>query len=154
MTVEFKLDSATLGKLAKFVDEDIHVRVGVLNNAAREGGFGAVELAAVHEFGSVSRNIPKRSFLLKTMTNRKEEFEAEITKAFAKLRKTIVEQSPEALLDKIGAKWVAYVHETFAAEGPGWQKLRPATIARKGSSTILVDTGAMERSITHEVVKG
>lgn len=150
--IDFHLDSATLDKLAKFVDKEMYVKIGVLNNEKREGGIGAVELAAIHEFGSVSRNIPKRSFMLKTMTNKKDEFEAEIKKNLKRLKEVIINQGPEALLNKIGAKWVGYVLDTFEAEGPGWQLLKPATVARKGSDQILVDTGAMKRSITHEVV--
>lgn len=150
--IEFHVDSATLDKLAKFVEKEMYVKIGVLNNEKREDGFGAVELAAVHEFGSVSRNIPKRSFLLKTMTNKKDEFEAEIKKNLRKLRKTIKENGPENLLNKIGATWVGYVIDTFEVEGPGWVPLTPSTIKRKGSDKILVDTSTMKRSITHEVV--
>jgi phage gpG-like protein len=152
MAVDFKLDSATLDKLAKFVEKDCYVKVGVLNNEKREGGFGAVELAAVHEFGSVRRNIPKRSFLVKTMINRKDEFEREMKKNLSKLKELIASDGPEVVLGKIGSRWVGYVLLTFQAEGPGWAPLSPKTIARKGSDAILIDTGAMRRSITHEVV--
>lgn len=150
--IQFKLDSKTLDKLGEFVEKEMYVKIGVLNNSQRQDGFGAVELAMVHEFGSIERNIPKRSFLLKTMHNKKSEFEREIRNSFSKLKETITSGSPELLLDKIGARWVAYVHETFEAEGPGWKKLSQKTIDRKKSDKILVDTGAMERSITHEVV--
>jgi phage gpG-like protein len=150
--IEFQLDSATLDKLSKFVEKEMYVKIGVLNNEKREDGFGAAELASVHEYGSVSRNIPRRSFLSKTMSNKQEEFEAEIKKNMKRLREIIKTNGPEDLLNKIGAKWVGYVLETFEAEGPGWTPLKPATIKRKGSSKILQDTATMKKSIMHEVV--
>lgn len=149
--IELKLNTDILDSLREFATKDAIVKVGVLNDAARENGFGAAQLAAVHEFGSASRNIPKRSFLLKTMTNYKKEFEAEIKANFKKISESLVKNGPAQFLEKVGAKWVGYVQETFDREGPGWKKLKPATIAAKGSDKILQDTGAMKRSITHEV---
>lgn len=149
--VEFEINSKVLDSLKQFATKEAYVKIGVLNDASRQDGFGAAELAAVHEFGSVSRNIPKRSFMMKTMKNYKGEFEQEIKDNFKKISEGLIKNGPVQFLEKIGAKWVGYIMETFDREGPGWKKLKPATIAAKGSDKILVDTGALKRSITYEV---
>ena len=72
------------------------------------------------------------------------------------------------VLERLGAKWVGFVQETFSAEGPGWAPLKLRTILNrrlvwtglkntKGqnimrrSHKILVVTGLLKRSIHYEV---
>lgn len=151
--IKFKLNKDAMTKIKEFVGADVEIKIGILNDAQRPDGFGAVELASVHEFGSVKMNIPKRSFLLKTYANRIDEFSKVMADNSDKMEKTILSGQTDKFLNKIGMQWVAYVLETFESQGPGWAALKPATISRKNSSIILTDTGALKRSITHEVIK-
>ena len=142
--------------IQKFIESNPRIKIGVLSNGAREDSdFGAVELAAVHEFGSQRRGIPQRSFLRQTMVNRKDDFKAEIESNRETIMKRIASGQGDAVLEKIGITWQRYVLETFSAEGPGWASLSPKTIARriKKSNKILQDTGEMKKSITYAVVK-
>ncbi|NCX93984.1 MAG: hypothetical protein EBX40_04845 [Gammaproteobacteria bacterium] len=149
-----------MDRISSELKKNYTVKIGVLSNEKREDGFGAAELAAVHEFGT--DKIPERSFLRSTFKSRQDDFEQVMSQNKASIIKGIVENGLEPFLAKVGAEWVGYVQETFKAQGPGWMPLSPRTLAarqaRAGqgkpfSSTILVDTGAMLRSITFEVKK-
>lgn len=135
------------------MNESHAVKIGVLANNIRPEGFGAVELACVHEFGSQIRRIPQRSFLRKTQTTRMRDFKNEIAQNRQKIMESIAQGNGNQFLGKVGATWVRYVNETFDMEGPGWKPLSPKTIAnrRLGSDKILQDTGEMKKSITFAI---
>ena len=60
----------------------------------------------------------------------------------------------EAALAEIGRWWVEAVLDTFSAQGYGtWDDLAPRTVAKKGSTEILTETGALKRAITFEVAQ-
>jgi phage gpG-like protein len=141
------------GNIKKFFSESHKVKIGILANEERPDGFGSVELAAVHEFGSMRRGIPQRSFLRQTMVNRKEDFKAEIESNKDTIMQRIADGNGKQFLQKVGATWVKYVMETFDAQGPNWAPLSPVTIANriKNSNKILQDTGEMKKSITFKV---
>lgn len=167
----FKYDKTSLDNLQKFIEANHYVKIGVLATSPKRPpdknsgkSIDAVVLAAVHEFGSPSRKIPERSFLRKTQAMKKKEFNDFFEMGKDKIMTQIMAGNGDVFLNKVGAKWVGYVHETFAAQGPGWEKLskrreaeRSKTGRAKGNQakekfSILWDTGAMLRSIVHEVV--
>jgi hypothetical protein len=167
----FKYDKASLDNLKKFIDENHFVKIGVLSISPKRPpdpdsgkSIDAVVLAAVHEFGSQARGIPERSFLRKTMANRKNDFQDFFDLGKDKIMQQIMIGNGATILNKAGAKWVGYIHDTFKAQGPAWAPLSQRRIAErsvtgraKGNKakemhSILWDTGAMLRSITHEVV--
>lgn len=167
----FKYDKASLDNLKKFIEENHYVKIGVLSISSKRPpdknsgkSIDAVVLAAVHEFGSPSRKIPERSFLRKTMAMRKKDFNDFFDMGKDKIMMQIMAGNGDIFLNKVGAKWVGYVQETFAAQGPGWAPLSRKRIAERSITgrakentakemhSILWDTGAMLRSITHEAV--
>lgn len=150
---EFTYDSETMKILEQFVAKDCSVKIGVLSDKPHTGSkFGMAKLAATHEFGSEKRNIPKRSFMIRTMVERRQDFESFVKLQLGKFKTTIVSAGgPKKVLGQIGAKWVAYILETFERQGPGWKSLKPATAKRKNSDIILTDTGALKRAITFKV---
>lgn len=57
--------------------------------------------------------------------------------------------SPRSLLDQLGEQLGEHAEQAFATDGFGtWAPLAPATVAQKGSSRILVDTGGLLDSLT------
>lgn len=167
----FKYDRASLDNLQKFIEANHYVKIGVLASSPKRPpdpdtgkSIDAVKLAAVHEFGSPSRKIPERSFLRKTMAMRKKDFNDFFDMGKDKIMRKIMMGEGDAFLFRVGEKWVNYVKETFAAQGPGWAPLSPRRIAErsvtgraKGNTakekfSILWDTGEMMRSIHHEEV--
>jgi len=136
-----------------------HVKVGVLstkggNEQAESGNISMIELAAIHEFGSPAAGIPQRSFIRSTFkVHKTKELEA-FTRRLA--LEIINKDTPiEAALGKLGIWAVAQVKNTIKGKqtlGPEDQANKPSTIAKKGSSTPLVDTGRLINAIASEVV--
>jgi phage gpG-like protein len=117
-----------------------------------------VEVAAVHEFGTEDGRIPERSFLRGTLDRK--------SKPYGKLLAAAVSGALEAVgedglgdvagafergLNLLGLRVVADVQTTIRDSGPGWPPNAPMTIARKGSSKPLIDTGRLRQSIRHAV---
>lgn len=142
--------------------------VGVLSstvNKERKKGdpLNNAELGAVHEFGSLSGNIPSRSFFRLTEKKRGEAMSDFIAAQRDNILKRVLAGQTKLVMEKLCAKWMAYIHECFETEGFGtWKKLRRATLLARerkrkdktqGGVKILQDTGALERSIAFEVVK-
>ena len=172
--IDFKYDKNSIDNIEKFFNEKHKINIGILANEIRPDGFGAVELALVHEFGSFIRHIPQRSFMRKTLNDRKGDFQDDLIDNSEKIMIKIAKGNGEKILQKAGALWVKYVMETFDAEGPGWQKLADITLLNRrnyqvekekdskaspaellkrtrAGSKILQDTGEMKKSITFEV---
>lgn len=133
-----------IGKLKKR-----SVTVGVLHDAEVEGGGSLIAVAAIHEFGEPAMNIPERSYLRSTFAEHAVVELRQVTKKLAEgiIRKRVtVEQG----LGMLGA-WAAGAVRRSITEKKIVQNLKPATIARKGSSTALIDTSQLKNAITWEV---
>lgn len=131
-----------------------HVKVGVMASAGEteNGEFTLAELAAVHEFGSPANGIPERSFIRSTFRERGSELEV-VTKKLAK--QVLDGGSVHDALSKLGLWGATAVRSQITS-----QRVRPQlveseagrrTIARKGSSVTLVDTGQLANAISYEV---
>jgi len=129
------------------------VRVGVLSDAPkkeREGATGKlslVEVAAIHEFGAPEAGIPQRSFIRATIDERRSDI-ARLQRVVAQ-RVAMGEITEEQGLAQIGAKVAGWIKARIASNIP--PPLAEKTVARKGSSVALVDTGQLRSGITSEV---
>ncbi len=108
------------------------------------------DIGLVHEMGSLSRHIPRRSFLEMPLTLKMPEY----AKRFgADLMKVIDEGNLRPAFTRLGIKGEQVVQLAFASRGFGvWPANAPSTVARKGSSQPLIDTAQLRRSITSDVV--
>lgn len=108
-------------------------------------GSTVVEVGAVHEFGS--GRVPSRSFLRVPFEQKKGALEAFIRSEF----QAVLEQERTAskALDKVGAAATNISKGAFLDNE--WPALKPATIAAKGSSRPLIDTGTLRASLTWAV---
>jgi phage gpG-like protein len=130
------------------------VRVGVF--AAKNGGgsldssgLSNVDKAAIHEYGVPEHGIPERSFLRSTVSQHRAEYSAILAKLVPRVLEGKLGAS--AMFDVVGIKMVADVQHKVRVEGVP-PPLKPETIARKGSSRALIDTGSMMASVTWVVV--
>lgn len=124
------------------------VAIGVMQNSgAYEYGLSIVEVARVHEFGSITKNIPARSFLRVPFYEKEKQVDNLIFRGY----KMMVEKNEtvDKALDLIGLG--ARDISVGAFRDNNWQELKPSTIKAKGSSTPLIDTGNLRQSITWEV---
>lgn len=121
------------------------------------GGQGAeyVMIAAVHEFGVTIRKgsgsivIPERSFLRSTFDEKQDEWVKFVKKQMEHLLNLRI--NARTLCERLGAKMVADIQEklTDLDTPPN----APATIAQKGSSNPLIDSGGLRMRITYKVVQ-
>lgn len=148
-----KTVEAVFGKAAS------SVTIGVFGDAAEEQAEGAnitvAELAAIHEFGL--GNMPERSFIRSYFDGNGPELGqllmrlmTQAVKRAVTTGKPITDVIKRDILSKIGLRAVADIQERISA-GEITPPLLPATIARKGSSVPLIDTGQLRSAITFEV---
>jgi hypothetical protein len=124
-----------------------------------------LDVGLVHEYGSISRNIPQRSFLRTPFLVKDKEIRKEITRQAINVfdKKETVKSG----LSKIGIFATGISQMAFTSRGYGnWKPLAEETIRRKKkkaskrrgkslktmeSSTELIDTGILRSSITYAV---
>ncbi len=140
----------------------LRVVVGVRGQAGSEvyPGEGQpltlVDVATVHEFGSANGVIPERSFLRSTLDRNGKKYAKRLREAIARAIEAAAKggdwrEAVDRDLSRLGVLAVGDVQQTIRDSGPGWPALSPVTIARKGSSKPLIDTGRLRQSIDHEL---
>lgn len=132
-----------------------NVKVGILAEAGiHESDEGpqitVAQVAAYHEFGSPGANIPERSFMRSTLEEKKSEF----TNLIGKLLTDVVagKRTAKDALGILGLTVSTAIKKKIASGE--FVPNSPATIAKKGSSKPLIDTGQLLNSISYEVNTG
>ncbi|MFA1738015.1 hypothetical protein ACDX69_10615 [Lysinibacillus fusiformis] len=111
-------------------------------------------IAAVHEFGITIRKergsivIPERSFLRSTFDEKNDEWVKFMKKQIPKLLDG--QMNARTICERLGAKMVGDIQKklTQLDDPPN----APSTIAKKGSSNPLIDTGGLRMRVTYKVV--
>lgn len=143
-----------IGQLMKALQDRLSknsgVYVGIPQGAGRyEDGAPLAVIGAVHEFGSADGHIPERSFLRVPLRSNHHVFAKVFTMGVPQVIDG--EITLRQLMEQAGAR-AASVSQEAISEGIQPPNA-PDTVARKGSSTPLVDTGRLRQSITY-VVEG
>lgn len=103
------------------------------------------KIAAIHEFGA--DNIPERPVLRQGTRNGMKKLQR-VTEAHLRAvlqgKMTLIQ-----VVQRTGVLIVGEVKREFTSPAPAFVPNAPATIARKGSSRPLVDTGQFRQSITY-----
>ena len=146
-------DFSRLDALVKGLSKNLYVDIGVLSGEGRasagEGDITIAGIGAVHEFGSLDKKIPQRSFIAMPLQAKSQEIENNVGK---KIESLIAEDNIEGIYELIGIYGEAVIQEAFETGGFGsWAELKESTIERKGSSAILIDTGRLRQAITSKV---
>lgn len=127
------------------------VKIGVLSNAGRYpasiGGMNLAEVATVHEFGT--EKIPERPFLRQAFDKSNKKISDFIRNERDKIYQGA--STTNESLHKLGVLHQGQVQETIATGE--FAPLAPSTVARKGSSKPLIDTGRLRQSINFEVTR-
>lgn len=152
-----------LDEIRKGLGENWYAKVGILGssknarakfNQERIGGeeLTNVELGVIHEFGSAEHGIPARSFLRMPIETQKDEIMKFLSSA--KVKEMIEQGRIKSVFQWLGLVGEGIVQRAFTTRGYGkWKPNAPYTIAQKGSSAPLIDTGQLRRSITSEAAK-
>ena len=131
-------------------------RVGILgSHAARDDeskdGLNNATLGLIQMFGSFTKNIPPRDFLFMPIQMHSKEILSGLKRA--SFRAAMIAGDFRKVYKLLGILAENYVQAAFETGGFGqWPPLSPATIARKKSDQILIDTGQLRRAITSDVV--
>jgi hypothetical protein len=131
----------TMGRLS-----GSHTKVGLQQGAQHKGEDGTsdlVSIGAAHEFGAPG--IPRRSFLRPSYDENRKGLERVMAQEKGKI--ILGTSTIEDSLDRIGLLHTAQVQAKIRSNIP--PPNAPATIAIKGSSATLIDTGQMIQSIRH-----
>lgn len=127
------------------------IEVGIFGSSDAE----YVMIAGVQEFGITIRKergsivIPERSFLRSTFDDKNNEWFTFLKKQLEHVINGRI--NSQILCERLGAKMVGDIQEklTDINSPPN----APATIAKKGSSNPLIDTGGLRQRITYKVVR-
>ncbi|MCP4055121.1 MAG: hypothetical protein GY739_19190 [Mesoflavibacter sp.] len=128
------------------------IKVGVpASTAPYENGISTAVIAAVHEYGSLTRNVPARPFLRPGVAN-----------AIPKINKLLQIKLPDFVEGSINADGVfTLVGEIARSEivrmwdNNNWSPLKSKSAQKaveKGNRQILLDTGHLKNSITYQVI--
>lgn len=126
------------------------VKIGLMGQDADrddDSPLDNIDIGLVNEFGSGDGRVPERSFLRSTADAQREQ----IAQAKERLWDQIVRGTltVRQALGQLGAWHRGQVQQTIVRlnEPPN----APSTIARKGSSNPLIDTGQLRRAVNYEV---
>jgi len=123
------------------------VQIGLPSGINYEDGTSVAYVATIHEFGAPEQNIPPRPFFTPTIAAHKKQWSGMIGKGVVQVRNGNLHA--DQVLDAVGTVAVADLRDTI--NGMSSPALQPATIAAKGFSELLVDTGLMIASIQSKV---
>jgi hypothetical protein len=157
-SVEIKLNTDKLEEIHAALLAKYKARVGILGSKTERKERTATNAAIglVHEKGSLSRHIPRRSFLELPLVKKSEGLLAirnKLWEVFIKGDQTKV-RLKKAYFD-LGLLATRIIAAAFDSGGFGlWPADSPRTVAKKKSSAILIDTRQLQRSITHDVIEG
>lgn len=147
--IKTKLTQAQIDRAANAIEEIAKtmrgsntVKVGLPKNSnAYPDGTNTVMVGAVHEFGSPQNNVPERSFLRRTLNEKRNVYKSDFKKLAKKLARK--ETSKNKVMSLLGLKLQTDIKEKIT------DLKEPGLKSRDGNP--LVDTGHLRRSIVYEL---
>jgi len=153
--IHSKLDISGFNEIETLFKKGFLSKVGILGDKdARPDGSpeGNAEIGLKQEFGSISENIPPRSFLRMPVIDKKSDFAKYMSSS--KVKKLVAEKKIKQIFVDLGLIAEKIIQEAFETRGFGkWKPNAPMTIRLKGSDSPLIDTGQLRRSITSTVIQ-
>ena len=130
--------------LSKYKDMNASVRVGVLENATYPDGTPVAMVAFWNEYGT--KRIPPRPFFRTTVSEQKKNWVLSVQNLMK------MHNDPKQVMGLIGV----HMQEQIVQSINTWSDPpnAPYTIAKKGSSKPLIETGVLMGSISFEVGDG
>lgn len=172
-STDFRFDDTGLQNLLRVLESDHSVRVGVFGGAhtaarkeagalRKNGGEGGrnigkgasdttnAEIGFLMEYGAPKRKIPARSWLRMPLMSKINQIVKDSAKYF---EASVKDGDSIKFLTILGVNAEKWIGLAFDSKGFGsWAANRPATVARKGSASPLIDTGQLRRAVTSMVI--
>lgn len=151
-----KIDLDQLEEMVDGLSKKYTTRVGILGSDVEktdeESGLTNSEIGFKNEFGSITENIPARSFLRFPIEHKRKNIITFLNNKKASIQKKIFNGDMESLNTILGIVAEGVIQDAFATHGFGqWKANAPSTIAKKGSASPLIDTAELRKSISSEV---
>jgi len=138
-----KLEAA-LKEISKRVNKKELLRVGFLEGATYPDGQSVAEVAVFNEYGVPSHNQPPRPFFRNMIAAKEHEWAPALGMAL-----TANDYDVDKSLDLLGVGIEGQLRASIVElTSP---PLAPSTVARKGKSKPLIDTGHMLNSVDHDI---
>lgn len=149
-----KADLSQLEDMLKKLGGEYVCRVGLIGSKGSEQHEGTeltnATVGLYNEFGT--ENIPVRSFLRLPLETKQRDIVQGMAKG--KAQEAIKEGDIKRFYEIMGLKAVEIIQEAFSTQGYGnWPPNAPSTIKQKGSSSPLINTSQLRRSVDFDVVK-
>lgn len=135
---------AELGRIGQQLAGENVVRVGFLSNATYADGKPVAMIAAIQEFGAPGAGIPPRPFFRNMIRKKKGEWPKGIA-----TQMRVTGYNVALTLERTGQAISGQLRQSIIDTNA--PPLAKSTIARKGHSKPLVDTGHMLGSVDYEV---
>lgn len=151
--IKINIDDKYLKVLEKKLLQDNYItKVGVIGSGKYENGQTIASVGLTQELGSITKNIPARSFLKKPLQRHLKE---RIINSKKLLNSLFDEKEPlKTSYEYLGGIGQVISQESFDNKGDGtWAPNAPATIAKKGVNNPLIDQRILSKAITYEVVE-
>lgn len=150
LNIRYAARVGVLGAKAEGRKETIKSKSGKHIKGSKSSSMTNAEIGLIHEKGSLSKHIPRRSFLEMPLTTQLPKFMSKLGK---KLMATISEENLKSSYKELAIIGEGIVLRAFGSSGFGsWAPNAPSTIASKGSSRPLIDTAQLRQSISSKVV--
>lgn len=129
--------------------DDAYVKIGYLADSEKHKNSNATvaEVAIAMEYGVPDKNIPARPFFSTSFDKHREKYEKKIRQYVNLIYAG--RMNVRRSLSLLGAEAKGDVQKNIR-EGR-WEPLSERTIAKKGSSQPLIDTGQMRASVQYEI---
>jgi len=149
-TTKIYFNIEPLKKLQREIDKDYITKVGVLGaKNARNGENTNAMIGAVHEFGSFTKNIPRRSWLKMPLVHKNKKL---LNRWVLSVRRLLPRRKFKRMFEILGIEAESIIHRSFETKGFWqWKKITEQTARRKGSNQILIDTAQLRKSVTSKV---
>lgn len=133
----------------------MRARVGFIGSKGGQphdsGNITVASVGLIMIFGSLSRKIPPRDCLIMPIERNRRQLMVSLSKG--QMRAAFARRDYTGMFKLMGIACEGFVQDAFATGGWGlWPPLKQSTIDAKGSSSILINTARLRRSVSSDVV--
>lgn len=155
MDVKVKVDTKLFDNVKKALTEKLETRVGVLAGSnARDGAKGNALIGATQEFGSLTNNIPARSWLRMPIQRESKNIAKAVATQKTQIENNLANGNSELIYAILGVSAEAAIQKAFDTGGFGqWAPKKEGWATRNGFTSPLIVTGQLRGAVLSEVKK-
>ena len=137
-------------RLRNLAKREVLVGIPAEENSRESGPINNAQLLYIHTHGSPLRHIPARPVIEPAIENARDRIARQFSRALTAAAHGDADTA-ERYLERTGMAAQNASRAWFTNPDNGWAPNSPVTIAAKGSSRPLIDTGSLRKSIIYVV---